>query len=92
MKKCYNCDQTKGLKAIQFHDCDCGKCQGLHNRSTCKLCYFSDMVSCDYEYHTVLECMNDTFCENHKHTKDLFSAWDDFDYNYRPKKRVKIKQ
>lgn len=88
MKKCFGCGITKGLKAIQQTDCDCGKCQGFHNQSVCKDCYFSDMVSCDMDLHTINDCLKSPNCENHKDTLLRKDHWNELDYHYNPKKGV----
>ena len=84
-RKCFSCGATKGLKAIQLQECDCGKCDGFHNSSTCKSCYFSDMISCEMDCHSVDDCLKDATCENHKETLDRFTNWNNLNYHYKPK-------
>lgn len=86
MKKCNSCGTTKGLKALTKMDCDCGKCDGFsHNTSICKKCYFEEDIACEMEGHSILICLEDTTCENHKDTIMRKEHWDDLDYNYNKK-------
>ena len=89
-KKCFSCSKTKGLKAIQLQDCDCGKCDGFHNSSVCKDCYFSEMISCDMDLHSVSDCKNDKTCENHIETMNRFEDWDKMNYHYKLKNLIPI--
>ena len=84
-RKCWNCGTTKGLKALTRPDCDCGKCDGWHNSSVCKSCYFSedDFMSCEMDGHSITACLEDVSCENHKDSILRKEHWDELDYNYK---------
>lgn len=94
MKKCFSCGATKGLKSITFPDCDCGKCEGFHDKSVCKSCYFSedDFVSCEIESHSIADCLTNENCPNHKDTVLRKEHWDELDYHYKPKKKMLVNQ
>lgn len=91
MKKCFSCGATKALKSITFADCDCGKCDGFHNKSVCKSCYFSeDMVGCELDSHSITDCLTSETCPNHKDTVLRKERWDELDYYYKPKKKIMV--
>ena len=86
-----SCGITKGLKSITLPDCDCGKCDGFHDKSVCKSCYFSeDMISCEMDSHSIQSCLTNESCDNHKETLLRKEHWNDLDYYYKPKKTVTI--
>ncbi len=92
MRKCFSCGATKGLKSITFPECDCGNCDGFHNKSVCKPCYFSedDFVGCEMDSHSIADCLTSTNCENHKDTVLRKEHWEELDYYYKPKKTIMV--
>lgn len=93
MRKCHECNETKGLKSIQVPYCDDETHNHLDkdgypkNASICHSCYV--LVACggDEEWHDVDDCLQDPECPNHKHTKELCENWDNYDYYWKLKKQ-----
>ncbi len=90
MKKCFSCGETKRLKSITQPDCDCGNCDGLHDSCICKKCYFSELISCEIDSHSIQDCLTSENCPNHKDTMLRYVQWNELDYYYKPKKNIPI--